>query len=250
MLLLAMTEIRNAASDIEKHAEAYQWRSHEGEGSGDDTSVETRTITLPDQENYDPSAVTPAVGPEDLDKIRAVINFTLPLMYKSICIPAFIIIFSILWLITVESRKLLYVRICGKAFILAIFAQVIAQLGFQIYVEIRVKEFYKAHTSVVVWIVFAAYAILNMYFVPILSEFIRRRVRECAQGMEQGLLTSEMNPRARVAEEYIQDAFTVEPDTDMVQFEASLVKSYGSENSNASQNRRNSTENFVDDGPI
>lgn len=79
----------------------------------------------------------------------------------------------------------------------------------------------------IVWLIYVIYAVLNvkfppysnqiclayikgyfstvsfyiqLYYIPVLREFIKRRVKEFAQGIEQGLLTSDMFPRARVAE--------------------------------------------------
>lgn len=106
-------------------------------------------------------------------------------MYKSICVPAIIVIFSILWLITVEAvsiqststyivrksslifyyhfqSKVIYVQLFGKAFILSILVQLIAQLGFLIYIEIEARKVFASHVSVVVWLVFVVYATMNV----------------------------------------------------------------------------------------
>ncbi|XP_039268242.1 uncharacterized protein LOC120343178 isoform X2 [Styela clava] len=152
----------------------------------------------------------------------SVIDETLPMMYKSIAIPAIMIIFSVLWLITVEGRTISLVRLFGRAFILAIIIQLLLQLGLLAYVDIESRNVSGQGISWIVWVVFVFYALLNLYFIPVLSEYIKRRIKENNQGLEQGLLTSEMYPKSRVAEEYIEDAFTLDGDNDVVRFQASI----------------------------
>ncbi|XP_039268241.1 uncharacterized protein LOC120343178 isoform X1 [Styela clava] len=213
MLILAMTQLRNMLDErLDLPTEFSDTRPDPDEFEG--------SVNIPSQEND--SVIVPALDPKLRDYITNMIDETLPMMYKSIAIPAIMIIFSVLWLITVEGRTISLVRLFGRAFILAIIIQLLLQLGLLAYVDIESRNVSGQGISWIVWVVFVFYALLNLYFIPVLSEYIKRRIKENNQGLEQGLLTSEMYPKSRVAEEYIEDAFTLDGDNDVVRFQASI----------------------------
>ncbi|CAK8679305.1 unnamed protein product [Clavelina lepadiformis] len=152
-----------------------------------------------------------------------VANVVLPMMYKSTAIPGLIIIFSILWLTAVESRSIRYVRLMGYFFLASILLQLALQVAFLIYANNVFNEVTVPPLPPQVWIVFAFYAVINIYFLPTLYKYIKLRKREVAQGIEQGLLTSEKQPAQNqpALDVYLEDAFAIGSDVEEDRFQFS-----------------------------
>lgn len=132
----------------------------------------------------------------------------IPYLYWSLSIPAIIIISSTMWLSVAESGNYYYMRCIGFFFCVFIPFQLMAELSFLLFLNISATSISLLPLHPIVWIVYSVYAILNIYFVPIIWDYIKLRSKEFHSGLEQGLLTAQRFPLTmQKLDHLVDDAF-------------------------------------------
>jgi len=127
-------------------------------------------------------------------QLKYVLRYSLQTLYWSLLVPGAGIVVSVAWLTSVESDNYKIIRCIGFLFLISIPSQIIFQFSILIFIQITLSKIFLLPLHPIIWIIFIFYASLNIYFLPILTSFVKLRSKEFHFGLEQGLLTSQTNP--------------------------------------------------------